>query len=152
MILRGLYEWPSLKWGGALGEIAQMRNQMDRLLEGVLGRSGRYAASGVFPLINLTEDKNNYYVRAELPGVSSDELDIQITGKTLTISGARKIQAENENARYHRREREAGNFSRGISLPGDIDAGKVDAKLTDGILTVIIPKAEAAKPKQISIK
>lgn len=152
MILRGLYDWPSARGGGSLGDLAQMRSQMDRLLEGVFGRPDRRVTSGVFPLINLTEDKNSYYVRAELPGLSSDELDIQVTGKTVTISGQRKIPAENGNARYHRREREAGQFSRGISMPGDIDADKVNAKLMEGLLTITIPKAEAAKPKQITVK
>lgn len=64
-----------------------------------------------FPLTNLSEDKDNYYVRAELPGVKGDELDIQVTGKNLAISGERKIASEEDGARYHRREREAGTFS-----------------------------------------
>ncbi|MBW1993309.1 MAG: Hsp20/alpha crystallin family protein, partial [Deltaproteobacteria bacterium] len=70
----------------------------------------------------------------------------------LSISGERKIPAEGDNVRYHRREREAGSFSRIIGLPGEVDPDKVEAKLKDGILTVIVPKAEKAKPKQIPIK
>jgi HSP20 family protein len=107
--------------------------------------------AGVFPLINLTEDKDKYYVRAELPGVKGDELDIQVTSNNLTVSGERKIAEEKEGARYHRREREAGSFSRIIGLPGDINPDKVDAKLANGILTVTVAKAEAAKPKQITV-
>jgi HSP20 family protein len=103
-------------------------------------------------LINLTEDKDSCFIRAELPGVKADELDIQATGNNIAISGERKIASETENARYHRREREAGTFSRMIGLPGDIDADRVEAKLENGILTVVIPKAEAAKPKQISVR
>jgi HSP20 family protein len=109
-------------------------------------------AAGVLPLINLTEGKDNYYVRAELPGVKGDELDIQVTANNLAISGGRKIAAEEEGARYHRREREAGTFSRMIGLPGEVDTDKVDAKLENGILTVVISKAEIAKPKQITVK
>jgi HSP20 family protein len=105
----------------------------------------------VFPLVNLTEDKDNYYVRAELPGVKADELDIQATANNLAISGERKIAAAAEGARYHRREREAGTFSRMIGLPGDIDTAKVNAQLQNGILTVVVPKAEVAKPKQITV-
>jgi len=107
-------------------------------------------SAGVFPLTNLTEDKNNYYVRAELPGVKGDELDIQVTGNNLAISGERKIAAE-EEARYHRREREAGTFSRMIGLPGEVDTDKIEANLENGILTIVVSKAEIAKPKQISV-
>ena len=110
------------------------------------------ASAGVFPLINLTQDKDKYYIRAELPGVKGDELDIQVTENNLAISGERKIAAEEEGARYHRREREAGTFSRIIGLPDDINSDNVDAKLENGILTVVVSKAEAAKPKQISVK
>jgi HSP20 family protein len=83
--------------------------------------------------------------------VDADELEIQATGNNLSISGERKIEAENEDARYHRKEREAGSFSRAIGLPDDIDTEKVEAKLEDGILTIVIAKAEVAKPKQITI-
>jgi HSP20 family protein len=109
------------------------------------------ASAGVFPLINLTEDKDSYYVRAELPGVKADELDIQVTGNNLSISGERKIAAEDEGAKYHRREREAGTFSRMVGLPGEVNTDKVEASLEDGILNVVVSKAEIAKPKQITV-
>jgi HSP20 family protein len=84
--------------------------------------------------------------------VKGDELDIQVTANNIAISGERKIDTEKEGARYHRREREAGKFSRMIGLPGDINSDKVDAKLENGILTIVVSKAEAAKPKQITVK
>jgi HSP20 family protein len=102
--------------------------------------------------MNVTEDKDSFYVRAELPGLKPDELDISVTGDTLSLSGERKIPAEDENAQYHRREREAGKFSRIVSLPSQVNTGKVEASCKDGILTITLPKAEAAKPKQITIK
>lgn len=144
--------FPDLGLRSAFSELERMRQDMDRLREGFSGRSFRLPAAGVYPLMNLTEDKDGYYVRAELPGLKADELNITATGKTLSISGERKIASEGQNIRYHRREREAGSFSRIISMPGDVDSDKVEAKLKDGILTVHIPKAEAAKPKQISVK
>jgi len=125
-----------------------MRQQLEQMFDDT---PGQRASAGVFPLINLTEDRNNYYVRAELPGVKAEALDIQATANNIAISGERKIAAEGD-ARYHRREREAGSFSRMIGLPGDINSDKVDAKLENGVLTVVIAKAEAAKPKQITIK
>jgi HSP20 family protein len=124
---------------------------MEQMLESAAVPHQREAA-GVLPLINLTESKDNYYVRAELPGVKGDELDIQVTANNLAISGERKIAAEEEGARYHRREREAGTFSRMIGLPDEVDTDKVDAKLENGILNVVISKAEIAKPKQITVK
>ncbi|MBF0204641.1 MAG: Hsp20/alpha crystallin family protein [Desulfamplus sp.] len=107
--------------------------------------------SGVFPLLNITEDKDNYYIRAELPGISSEELDIQLNGRNLTISGERKTERNEGNVKYHRRERDAGKFSRGVMLPGDVDSENVNASMVNGLLTVKIGKAELAKPRKISI-
>jgi HSP20 family protein len=128
-----------------------MRRQMDSFLNRVSEGGMPSLHAGVFPSVNLTEDKDHYYIRAELPGISAEELDIQATGNNLSISGERKIETEKDNVRYHRKEREAGKFSRAISLPGDIDPDGVIASLTNGILKVSVPKAEKAKPKQITI-
>lgn len=151
MIYRRLFNVPAWRFRSPLDELHRMRQQMEQMLESAATPNQREAA-GVLPLINLTEGKDNYYVRAELPGVQGDELDIQVTANNLAISGERKIAAEDEGARYHRREREAGTFSRMIGLPGEVDTDKVEAKLENGILTVVISKAEIAKPKQITVK
>lgn len=128
-----------------------MRRQFDRLMDQYSTGSRRAAHAGVFPQLNVTEDAGKYYLRAELPGVTSNELDIQATGKTISISGERKIHSEDDNARYHRREREAGNFSRVLAMPSEIDADRIEARLENGILTVMVPKAEAVKPRQIKV-
>lgn len=151
MLTRRFFNYPS--WGlgrSAFDDLYRMRRDMDRLVGALSSGPSARVSSGVFPAINLTEDKENYYVRAELPGLSADELDIQVTGRNLSIAGERKIAAE--DAKYHRRERDAGKFSRIIGLPGEIDSGKVEAGLVNGVLKITIPKAEAAKPKQITIK
>ena len=150
MIYRRLFNVPTWQSRSPFGELERMRQQLSRMFEET-GAPHRAAQAGVFPLTNLSEDKDNYYVRAELPGVKGDELDIQVTGKNLAISGERKIASEDDGARYHRREREAGTFSRMIGLPGDINRDKVDAKLENGVLTVVVPKADIAKPKQIAV-
>ena len=149
MIYRRFLDLPTWRFRSPFGELERMRRQMDRLYEDVM-TPHRQPQAGVFPLINLTEDKDRYYVRAELPGVNGNDLDIQVTGKNLSISGERKISAE-ENAKYHRREREAGTFSRIIGLPGEVNTDKVEAKMENGILTIAVPKAEIAKPKQITV-
>jgi HSP20 family protein len=131
----------------------RLKRQMDRISSAFFGeREFRPAPSGVFPAINLTENQDNYYVRAELPGMKSEEVDIQIIGRNLSISGERRIRSEGENVRYHRREREAGKFSRVIALPDEINGEKINAQLLNGILTVTIAKAEVVKPKQITVK
>ncbi len=148
MLWRRITDWPTWGWTNPFEELERIRRQMDWLSGGL----SRGPAAGVFPLMNVTEDKDNYYVRAELPGLKADELDISVTGDTLSIEGERKLPVEDEKAQYHRREREAGRFSRIVNLPDQINADKVEARCADGILTVTLPKAEAAKPKQIAVK
>lgn len=148
MIYRRLFNVPTWRFRSPYEELHRMRQQLDQMFD---ESPHRGVSAGVYPLVNLTEDRDNYYVRAELPGVKGDELDIQVTGKNLAISGERKIAAEEEGARYHRREREAGTFSRMIGLPGEVNTDKVDAKLENGILNIVVSKAEVAKPKQISV-
>jgi HSP20 family protein len=151
MIYRRIFGVPGWEAKNPFSELENMRRQMDRLYQGLFSPHARPAA-GVFPLINLTEAKNRYTVRAELPGLSSEELDIQATVNTLSLAGERKIPAEDSGAKYHRRERESGRFSRLISLPGEINPDQVEARLVNGILTVVVPKAEAHQPRQINVR
>ena len=151
MIYRRLFDFPAFGPRGPFQELDNMRRQFDRLANVLSAAPRRSVGAGVFPQLNVTEDASRFYLRAELPGVKSDALDIQATGKTVSIAGERKISEENANARYHRREREAGKFSRVIAMPSDIDADRIEAKLENGVLTVMVPKAESAKPRQIKI-
>lgn len=152
MIYRSMYGVPTWKVRSPFHELDEMQRQMDRLMDALSGRRTGHVSAGVFPPINLTEDQDNYYVRAELPGIEADKLDIQATGNNLSLSGERRIAEEGNGVRYHRREREGGSFSRVITLPGDIDAEKVDAEMANGILTIKVAKAEKAKPKQIAVR
>ena len=154
MIYRTLFGAPGRRFGSSLKELEEMQQRMDRLFNGFRDRSaGRVGVgAGVFPAINISEDTGAYYVSAELPGVKSADLEINVTANQLTLAGERKISKEAADARYHRREREAGRFSRALALPGDIDADNVKAGLADGVLTITIPKAEKAKPRQITVQ
>lgn len=152
MIIRRLGEWPTFNWRSPFEELDRLRRQMDRFLGTYGGETPGVTFAGVFPLTNVSEDKDAYYVRAELPGIKADHLDISVTGSNVTISGERTIPAHAENAKYHRKEREAGSFSRVITLPGQVDSSKVDAHSVNGVLTITLPKAESAKPKQITVK
>ena len=152
MILRRFSDWPSWDSRSPFDELERRRRELDRLSGDYTGSVFRLPTAGVFPLVNVTEDPDNYYVRAELPGVKTDELGISVTGETLTLSGERRLPEESEKASYHRREREAGSFSRVISLPTRLDVEKVKAHAEDGVLTIVLPKAESAKPRQITVK
>ena len=152
MIYRKLFNVPTWGLNRPFREFDRLRRQMDELYCALSGGVLPMPSAGVFPLTNVTEDNENYYVRAELPGIKPDELDIQVTAAGISISGERKISAEGNGAKYHRREREAGKFSRLINLPGEVDVNKVEASMENGILKVTIPKSEAAKPRQITVK
>jgi len=108
--------------------------------------------SRVYPAVNLTEEDNNLYIRAELPGVNPESLDISVVEGKLLISGERKIEVEDEKTGYHRKEREAGFFRRTIVLPLKVDSGKVSASMKNGILTVSLPKSEEVIPRKITVK
>lgn len=152
MIARRLFDWPGAGWQTPATQLDQMRRDMARISSALFGGpQSRIVSSGVFPSVNISEDKESFYVRAELPGINSQDIDLQVTGKNLSITGERKIESLGEGVKYHRREREAGKFSRVIALPKDIDAEKIDAKMVNGMLTITIPKSEAAKPRQIAV-
>jgi HSP20 family protein len=153
MLTRNVFGLPSIGRQNPFAELENLTRRMDALTHTIFGRpAAGFMRPEVFPAINITEDKDKYYVRAELPGMKADEIKLEVTGEKLTIAGERKIQSENDSAKYHRREREAGRFTRIIGLPGDVDADSFDARLVNGLLTVTIAKSAAAKAKQISVK
>ncbi len=151
MIYRRLYNVPTVSFRNAFEQLDRVRRQFDQYFRDDSGTSHGLLGSGVFPQINMTEDADRFYLRAELPGVKTNDLEMQATAKNLSIAGERKIEDENEGVRYHRREREAGKFSRIITMPTEIDPDRIEAKMQDGILTIRVPKAEAVKPRQITI-
>jgi HSP20 family protein len=152
MTARRLFDYPGLGWRSSLTELERVQRQMNRLLGDHAFRSGWSGLhAGVFPTVNVTENKDHYFIRAELPGLEAGDLDIQAAGNSVTISGERMIPTEGENVRYHRREREAGKFSRIIELPEAADMDNVSAGLTNGVLSVTIAKSQAAKPRQITV-
>jgi len=102
-----------------------------------------------FPL-DVKDSNEAYEITAVLPGVSADDLNIQIANNTLTIQGELKVDYD-EQATYLLRERTAGRFMRSLQLPEAVDSGKVEATLKDGILTLRVPKAEEARPKSIKV-
>ena len=139
-------------WLRKSGELNELRRQMQSLMGGMEAAFLSSSGAGVFPEVNVTQDENNLYVRAELPGMKANELQVTAVKNRLSLSGTRHILSEDETVSYHRRERAGGYFSRSVVLPLDFQADKVAADYVDGILTVTLPRTPEAKPKQIRVK
>ena len=104
------------------------------------------------PAIDIYEDAEGVTLKAELPGLSSDEIDLRIENNTLTLKGERKLEKDDKKENYRRVERSYGAFSRSFSLPATVDAEKVRAESKNGVLSIFLPKREETKPKQIHVK
>ncbi|OGW40989.1 MAG: hypothetical protein A2010_16000 [Nitrospirae bacterium GWD2_57_9] len=110
------------------------------------------AAAPEFPAVNVWADGDSAMVTAELPGIDPKAVDISLTGKSVTLRASRQPDDAKDGESYHRRERWYGQFSRTIDLPYVIDAAKVDARFSRGVLHLTLPRAEEEKPKKIAIK
>mgnify|MGYP001054360038 CR=1 FL=1 len=128
-----------------------IRQGLDQLSRTLRQGERPYGGPTVFPPINLYEDSRALIIKAELPGVSAENLDISLEGDTLTIKGRRSPYAEGQTPSFHRREIQAGNFSRALSLPVKIDPDAVTARLRNGILTISLNKAKEVRPRQVSV-
>jgi HSP20 family protein len=145
--------WPSRPaFENALADFDQLRREMQRLIDGQPLAEAPGRDSGVFPLLNVTQDADRFYVRAEVPGIDANELSISAVRNRLAIAGKREIPAEQERVSYHRKERPEGSFNRTLTLPTELDVDRIEARYADGILTIELPKSEAAKPRQIRVK
>ncbi len=133
-------------------ELEQLRRQMDKLFENVVRRRVWPLSGRVFPPVNITEDDRAYYIRAELPGVKPEHIEIAVEGENVTIGGERKPEEHGKDVSYHRREREFGKFRRVVTLNGLFQHDAIEASCRNGILTITLPKAEAVKPRQIQVK
>jgi HSP20 family protein len=143
------------------------RNQLKEMealqhgLEGLLRRSSAHWPAGQeealavpewSPLVDISEDDNEYLIKAELPDVRKDDVKVTAEEGILTIMGERKFEKEESGKRYHRVERAYGSFGRTFSLPDDASPAKVSAEFKDGLLTVHLVKDEKAKPQHVEVK
>lgn len=137
-----------------LDAFTPLREAMNRMFEeNVIWPRFEFFMGRTFPLdIYETEDKQRYVVEASLPGFKSEDIQITAKGDTLSISASKKEESRTEKGSYMRRERYEGEMSRMVTLPGEIDADKVEASYEHGVLKVYIPKAEQTQAKQIPVK
>lgn len=132
-------------------EFERISREMDRLARGLYGEPSGRGRTTVYPAVNIAEDQDNIYVRAELAGVAPEAVDLSIEGDTLTIKGERVAPSTNETVSYHRQEVEYGHFSRAITLPKRVNVEKTEARSVNGILYLTLPKAEEVKPRRIQV-
>ncbi|MGH7975883.1 MAG: Hsp20/alpha crystallin family protein [Limisphaerales bacterium] len=129
--------------GLGFGRLTSLQDELDRLFESPLRAWA--------PALDVREDKDSFVIRAELPGLKREEIEVSLQDGALVISGERKFEKTEEGVEVHRQERYYGKFQRALTLPEPVAADKVKADYKDGVLTVTLPKTEEAKPKKIDV-
>lgn len=144
---------PALVRWDPFRELAAMHERLNRLFED-FGREEDVTLSGdwIPPVDIYQNDQHEVVLKAELPGLRREDIDVRIENNTLTLKGERRQEKEIKKDRYHRMERTYGSFTRSFTLPSNIDTDKVRAEYKDGILTVTMPLREEAKPKQVKVE
>ncbi len=138
-------------WPG-FGRLFGLRNELDRLFEPFAELTrGSQLLSVWNPAVDVFEDKDSIIVKAELPGMKKEDIDVSLHDGALSVSGERKSEEKFEDAETYRSERFVGRFHRTVTLPSPVSADKVKAQYKDGILMITLPKTEEAKPKQIEV-
>jgi HSP20 family protein len=148
------WQTPDLSVWSNFGRLSNLRDELDRLFGEPLSELARTAglSSGGFPALDIYEDKDNFVVTAELPGLTKEDVEVSLHEGNLSISGERKGEQKVENTEVFRSERFVGRFQRTVKLPAPVAADKIKAQYKDGLLTVTLPKVEEAKPKQIDVQ
>lgn len=153
--MNSLTRWhrPGLTPWLGFGRLTDLRDEIDRLFETPLAELAHTSQilSGWTPALDFYEDKDNLYVRVELPGMKKEDIDLSLHEGSLSISGERKSEDKSQEGEVYRAERFFGRFQRTVTLPTPVAANSVKAQYQDGILTVTLPKAEEAKPKHIEL-
>ena len=135
-------------------ELALLRDEMDRMFRQVLGRlegDGAATVGAWSPRVDVEETEESYVVHVEVPGVAIEDLDVSLDEDVLTIHGERRFYEEKDEEGFRRIERSFGDFHRALRLPAHVEAEGVDATYQDGLVTITVPKAEAAKPRRIEV-
>jgi HSP20 family protein len=136
-----------------LDRFFDIREDFDNVMRDFLrGFGGPLSSREVFPVADVKEDEDKYTVTLEVPGIDKKDLKIKIKENSLMVEGEKKEESKEEGESYLRVERTYGNFRRAFNFASDLDEKKVNAEFEDGILTVVLPKSEKEKPKEIEVK
>jgi len=141
-----------VRWEPFGSDFARMANRLNRAFDLRFQDSDRESLGIWNPPVDIFEDKDGVVLNAELPGMKKEDIELRVENNVLTLQGERKRENETKEEGYFRSERAYGTFSRSFSLPTSVDTSKVSAEYKDGVLSVSLPKAEEAKPKQIDVK
>jgi len=149
-----LRKWqrPEIRNWSPFDQLSNLREEINHLFQtpfADLGRSSRFLNAWA-PTLDMYENKDAFTIRAEIPGVKKEDIDVSVQNGVLSISGERK-GSERKEAENYRTERFFGRFTRSITLPAPVNADKVKASYKDGVLSIHLPKTEEAKPKQIEV-
>ncbi|MDY6822056.1 MAG: Hsp20/alpha crystallin family protein [Deferribacterota bacterium] len=129
-----------------------IQDEMNRLFDDFFGTSELPSGIDFVPSLDISETKNDIKVRADLPGLTEKDIEVNISGDILTIKGSKEEEKEEKDENYYRKERAYGNFVRQIQIPKKIKADQVKAKFKNGVLTITMPKAEEAVEKGVKIE
>ena len=135
-------------------DVDKLHSRMSEFFEDVFGRPQRASSvqnSVWYPRVDISESKDSYLIRAEVPGMKKEDFSLEVKDNTLTLSGEKKFEQPAEGVEYRRVERVAGKFVRSFTLPELVKHDAIKATYQDGVLEIQVPKAEEAKPKQIEI-
>jgi len=149
-----LIKWqrPILTTWPGLGRLSDLRDEIDRLFESPLGETRTsQLLSGWTPALDVYEEKDHFIVKAELPGLKKEDIEVSFYDGGLSISGERKSETKHEDAEAYRAERFFGRFQRTVALPTAVAVDKAKASYKDGVLTVTLPKTEEARHKHIDV-
>jgi HSP20 family protein len=138
-------------------DMQSLQERMNRLFTDFWGRGGTradedYLSGAWYPAVDVRENQDTLEIQAEVPGVEPKDVTISVENGVLTIKGARQFEKATEGETYHRVERAYGSFERSFSLPTNVDPEKIKATYRQGVLHLVLPKREEAKPKSIAIK
>jgi HSP20 family protein len=133
-------------------DLVTLSDRLNRALSDTAGPSSATSYGAWSPAVDIFERADGLVIRAEIPGVSKDDIDVRIENNVLTLHGERRREDGFDEAAAHRLERIYGSFTRSFSLPTSVDAAKIAASYRDGVLEIVLPKAEEAKPKRIQIQ
>jgi len=145
------YQNPEVSQWPTFNRLSSLRNELDRLFDLSWPSRDSSLLSGWTPALDVFDEKDHFVVNVELPGMKKEEIDLSFQEGVLSISGDRKHTVENKDGETFRSERYFGKFQRSVTLPAAVDSAKISASYKDGILSVTLPKAEEAKPKQIAV-
>ncbi|MBU9889046.1 MAG: Hsp20/alpha crystallin family protein [Candidatus Omnitrophica bacterium] len=139
------------RWHDPFDLLSDLQEDFGRLFSPALRTSTPEGLKQLVPQLEIHEDENQFTLSIDVPGIDRKDLDISVTGNTLSVKGERSEETQKREKGYYYSERSYGSFQRSVQLPSDVESDKIAANYKDGVLELVIPKSEKSKPKQIKV-